>query len=158
MRKFVTLSLAAAALAGAAGVAYAQAGDGPALTRADVERRTAEAFARMDANGDGVLDREDREDRREAAFERLDADGNGALSREEFSAQREQRAERRGPGRRGGARMARRADTNRDGTVTGAEFASAALARFDRADADKDGTLSADERPARRMRRTRDDG
>src|SRR5688500_15583208 len=80
MRKFVTLSLAAAALAGAAGVAYAQAGEAPALTRAEVERRTSEAFARMDANDDGVLDREDRQDRPQAAFERLDADKSGALS------------------------------------------------------------------------------
>jgi hypothetical protein len=46
-------------------------------------------------------------------------------------------------GRDGGARAA---DTNNDGTVTQAEFASAALARFDRADANKDGTISGDER------------
>jgi len=159
MRKFVTLSIAAAALVGAAGVAYAQAADTPTLTRAEVEQRSAEAFARMDANGDGVLDREDRQDRRQAAFERLDADGNGALSLEEFSAKHEERAERRGPGRRGGARMGRAADTNRDGTITQAEFASAALARFDRVDVDKDGTISDSERPKRgSMRRFRDAG
>src|SRR5688500_9733318 len=150
MRKIVTLSLAAAALVGAGGVAYAQAGEGPALTRAQVEQRSAEAFARMDANDDGVLDRADRdarrqerfarrdadgdgklspadrEARRKAAFERLDADDDGALSFAEFSAQRpEPRADRRGPGRRGAERLGRHADTNRDGTVTQAEFASA---------------------------------
>jgi hypothetical protein len=57
---------------------------------------------------------------------------------------------------------ARAADTNRDGAVTRAEFASAALARFDRVDVDKDGTISADERPqrelTRRARRLRDAG
>jgi Ca2+-binding EF-hand superfamily protein len=165
MRKFLTLSLAVAALAGAAGVAYAQAGEArPALTRAQVEQRSAEAFARLDANDDGVLNPADREAGRKAAFDRLDADDSGAISFEEFSALREQRqglrAERRGPGRRGGPRtgprtgqrMARAADTNRDGTVTQAEFASAALARFDRIDVDKDGTISDSERPARRMR------
>jgi Ca2+-binding EF-hand superfamily protein len=186
MRKFVTLSLAAAALVGAGGVAYAQAGEGPALTRAQVEQRSAEAFALMDANKDGVLDRTDRdarrqerfarrdangdgevspadrEARRKAAFERLDADDDGALSLAEFSARAEQRderrADRRGPGRRGAARLGRDADTNRDGTVTQAEFASAALARFDRVDVDKDGTISANERPARRERRQRNAG
>ena len=184
MRKIVTLSLAAAALVGAGGVAYAQADEAPALTRAQVEQRSAEAFARMDANGDGVLDRTDRDARRQerfarrdangdgalspadrdarrkAAFERLDADKSGALSLAEFSARAEQRderrADRRGPGRRSAARLGRHADTNRDGTVTQAEFASAALARFDRVDVDKDGTISAGERPARRqMRRER---
>jgi hypothetical protein len=197
MRKFVTLSLATAALVGAAGVAYAQAGPGadraPARTRAEVEQRSAEAFARMDANDDGVLnhaDRDarrqerfarldanadgelspaDREARRKAAFDRVDADGSGAISFEEFSARREQRHELRGErreprlgmqrGRQGSPRLAHAADTNRDGTVTQAEFASAALARFDRIDVDKDGTISDSERPARRMmRRMRDAG
>ena len=197
MRKIVTLSLAATALIGAGGVAYAQASEAPALTRAQVEQRSAEAFARMDANDDGVVDQADRaarrqerfarrdangdgelnaadrEARRKGAFDRLDADRSGGISFEEFSAQREQRqearAERRGPrmalrgpGRRGGPRLGRAADTNRDGTVTQAEFASAALARFDRVDVNKDGTIGADERPARRMmrreRRLRDAG
>ena len=188
MRKYVTLSLAAAALVGAGGAAYAQAGEISALTRAQVEQRSAEAFARMDANDDGVLnqaDREarrqerfarldadrdgelgpaDREARRKAAFDRLDADRSGGISFEEFTALREQRQEARGerPGRRGRPGLARAADTNRDGTVTQAEFASAALARFDRVDVNKDGTIGADERPARRMmrreRRLRDAG
>lgn len=178
MRKIVTLSLAAAALAGAGGIAYAQADQAPPTTRAEVEQRSAEMFARMDANDDGKLDQTDRAARRaergadgearsKAAFDRLDADKSGAISFEEFAALREQRQElgrerRRGPGRHGSgpARFgARNTDTNRDGTVTQAEFASAALARFDRVDVDKDGTISADERPARRtMRRFRDAG
>ena len=196
MHKFLTLSLVSAALIGAGGIAYAQAGAAPErapLSRAEVEQRSAEAFARMDANDDGKLDRTDRAARREVRFARLDAnddgaldeadraarqkdrfaridtDRDGALSFEEFSAVREARAERRGaraerrgPGR-GGPRMVRAADTNRDGTVTQAEFASAALARFDRIDVDKDGTIGADERPAprrpmRRERRLRDAG
>jgi len=197
MRKFVTLSLATAALVGAAGVAYAQADpeadQRPALTRSEVEQRSAEAFARMDANDDGVLnqaDRDarrkerfarldanadgelspaDREARRKAAFDRVDADGSGAISFEEFSALREQRQELRGEGRGprlgmrrgrpGSPRLARAADTNRDGTVTQAEFTSAAFARFDRIDVDKDGTISDSERPAHgTMRRLRNAG
>ena len=59
--------------------------------------------------------------------------------------------------------MIRGADANNDGTVTQAEFADAALARFDRVDVNKDGTISAEERPQgrrmmRMMRRPRDAG
>jgi hypothetical protein len=144
MRKFFTLSLAAATLAGA-GAAYAQAGQAPErapLTRAAVEQRSAERFARMDANGDGVLDQADREARQKAMFARLDADKNGTISFEEFSAVREHRQ---------GRRAERSGHGARDGSVTRAEFTTAALARFDRTDADNDGTLGPDERPARPM-------
>jgi len=218
MRKFVTLSIAAVALIGAGGVAYAQADAGPArepLTRAQVEQRSAEAFGRMDANKDGVLNQADREARRDAheqqrftrldanhdgqlneadrearrkeTFDRVDADHNGGISYEEFAALRDQRGElsgerrgpetarferrrpggadgRRGPdGERGPDRMMRGADADHDGAITQAEFADAALARFDRVDANKDGTISADERPQgrrmmRMMRRPRDAG
>ena len=203
MRKIITLSLAAVTLIGAGGVANAQADRGPErgapVTRAQVEERSAEAFARMDANDDGVLnqaDRQarqqerfarldvnddgelnpaDREARRQQVFDRMDADNSGGISFEEFTALREQRQEQRaerreqaGPrlgmrGRPGGRGMARAADTDRDGTITQAEFAGAALARFDRIDANKDGTIGADERPAprrmmRRMRRAPDAG
>lgn len=166
MRKIIALPLAAAALAGAGGIAYAQAERGPAMARAEVEQRSAERFARMDANDDGVLDQGDRAARRKAAFERIDADKNGAIDFAEFSAQREARAERRGGdgarmGRRGhgGRGLARMADADKDGAITRAEFTGAALARFDRIDANRDGTISAEERAARRpMRRMRDAG
>ena len=71
MRKLVTLSLAAAVLAGA-GAAYAQAGQAPdraPLTRAAAEQRSAAMFARMDANGDGYVSAEDRQARRERRHE-----------------------------------------------------------------------------------------
>ena len=56
MRKFIALSFAAAALVGAGGIAFAQADQAPPATRAEVEQRSAEMFARMDANKDGKLD------------------------------------------------------------------------------------------------------
>ena len=134
------------------------------MTRAQAEQRSTDAFGRMDLNSDGVLNQADREAARHKAFDSVDADKDGAISFAEFDAQRgdrrEARAERRGPDGRGGrdgkgfARhggpggpgMARRADADHDGTVTKAEFTTAALARFDRADADKDGTISLEER------------
>lgn len=172
MRNTLKLSLAAVAALAASGAAYAQAERAPAerpeLTRAQVEARTAGAFARMDLNSDGVLNQTDREAREKAAFDRIDANHDGALSFAEFSAMRderqaargdsgEQRADRRVPGGPGlmmggrGPGMARGADADRDGSVTRAEFTGAALARFDRADADRDGKISGDER--RGMRR-----
>jgi len=205
MRKIIMLSLAAAAIAGAGGVAYAQADPqagprgerGPPATRVEAEQRSAAAFARMDANHDGKIDPADRavrlQDRQRQAFDRLDADRSDAISFEELSAGREQRGEARaergrpdgqhfgrrgrggpdgprfgrggrgGQGGQGGPGMARAADTDNDGAVTQAEFASVALARFDRLDANRDGTISADERPQprrmmRRERRQRDAG
>jgi Ca2+-binding EF-hand superfamily protein len=160
MRKTLVLSLIAAAAVGAGTAAIAQT-DRPDISRAQVQERAAQKFARLDANQDGKLDAADRELHREtrhkAAFERLDADKDGQISYAEFTAQGEARGERRAEMReaRGGrahpgrARFALRgADTDGDGSISQAEFASAALARFDRADADKDGTVSAEERRA----------
>lgn len=158
MRKSLTLSLAAATALVAGGAAYAQAAPRGETTRAETEQRTAELFGRMDANGDGVLNQADREAARRQAFDTIDADKDGAISFAEFDARRDQRreagAERRGPdraglGRRGGpggTGLARAADTDNDGTVTQGEFTTAALARFDRADANGDGTISLEER------------
>ncbi len=165
MRTSLTLSFAAATALLAAGAAYAQAEPRPeprgATTRADAEQRSAEMFGRMDANSDGVLNEADREAARRQAFESIDADKDGTISFAEFGSRREERsdarADRRGPGgpgergfdrrgRPGGPGMARAADVNKDGSVTQAEFTTAALVRFDQADADKNGTISREER------------
>ena len=54
-------------------------------------------------------------------------------------------------GMRGGrGMMGKMADTNGDGTITQAEFTTAALAHFDKADADHNGTVTAAERKAAR--------
>lgn len=145
------------------------------MTRTAVEQRAAAMFARLDVNGDARLteaDRAARDSRRaEDRFARLDTDGNGSLSREEFAAGADLRADRRGDrregmgdhraardmarmdgprGMRGGARqIVARADADRDGAVTQAEFASAMLARFDAADANHNGTIEPGERHAR---------
>ena len=110
----------AALLASAAAIAQvapvAQTQNAPAAkvhTRAEVQAKIAEHFAKLDTNRDGSLTKaevdaarqafrsqrgerraERREDRRENAFARMDTDKNGAISRAEWdaaSAQREQR-------------------------------------------------------------------
>ncbi|HEU4649967.1 MAG TPA: EF-hand domain-containing protein [Croceibacterium sp.] len=163
MRKSLLIVLSAAT-ALAAGSAYAQAESRSQpradMTRAVVEQRTSEMFGRMDTNADGVLNDADREASRKQAFDRIDTDKDGTISFTEFEARRGDRGEAREA--RGGARghefaergsrpfggrgMARQADADKDGTVTQAEFTTAALARFDQADADKDGTISLEER------------
>ena len=52
--------------------------------------------------------------------------------------------------------MVRGADADNDGSVTQAEFTTAALARFDRTDANSDGTVSRDERRSERRDRRHD--
>jgi Ca2+-binding EF-hand superfamily protein len=170
MRKSLTISLAAVTALVAATAAYAQAeprpeprdGPRPAMTRADVEQRTTEMFGRMDINDDGVLNQADREAAHRQAFDKIDADKDGMISFAEYQARgddrREDRAERGGPDAEGrgfgfghrGARsdhgLARTADADQDGTVTQAEFTTAALTRFDKADTNSDGTISNDER------------
>jgi len=47
--------------------------------------------------------------------------------------------------------MGMRADANKDGTITKAEFMAAPTAMFDKADANKDGKVTADEMKAARQ-------
>jgi len=118
-----------------------------------------------------VLNDADREAARRAAFDRVDADKDGAISFAEFEARRGDRGEARearrapdgpefarrgghrrsgpgfaGPGMHGDRGLARAADADKDGTITQSEFTTAALARFDKADANSDGTISLEER------------
>ncbi|MXP40425.1 hypothetical protein GRI75_02035 [Altererythrobacter soli] len=174
VRKLTLSLIAGAAAIAAGGVAFAQAAPaGKALTRADVQQHSAQAFERMDANQDGKIDQADRDARQKTRFDRVDADGNGAITYAEFTAARGERAERGQPGeggermgRRGGHRMGMRghgsfgrmieADANGDGAITQAEFQAAAVQRFDRADADKNGTVTREERKAARPQRSAD--
>lgn len=172
--KKIALILATGSLI-AAGAAIAQPmgerGERVPATRDAVITKTDEAFARMDANGDGVLSEADKAARMAERFAAMDTDGDDMLSEAEFMAahearaekreeRREMRGERRGGermgmrgkrgGRGAGEAMIKRADTNSDGQVTKAEFQAVALARFDKADTDGDGTISAEERQAAR--------
>lgn len=138
------------------------------MTRAALETRLQERFARLDADSDGAVTeaeigagREARSDRRgERAFEAIDTDSDGSISRAEFDAHHADRAggERRGRRnamRRGnrGERMLSRADADSDGRLTFAEMSTGALERFDRSDADRDGTVTPEERRAAREAR-----
>ncbi len=162
-------AISAAALA-MGGVAIAQSMDGPhkgwdsgPSTRAEAEQKAAEAFTRMDANGDGAINDQDHQARVAEHFATLDSNSDGSLSLEEFSARPQGHGKMRGDmdgmGRKGGGMghgghgghgmmMTKMADADKDGQVTAAEFTSAALARFDQADANKDGTVTKEEHAA----------
>jgi hypothetical protein len=155
-------AISAAALA-MGGIAIAQSMDGPhkgwdsgPSTRAEAQQHAAEAFARMDANGDGAINQQDHEARVAEHFASLDTNSDGSLTLAEFSAGPKGHGKMRGdkdgmgPGGPGGhgKMMSKMADTNKDGQVTAAEFTAAALSRFDQADANNDGTVTKEERKA----------
>jgi Ca2+-binding EF-hand superfamily protein len=148
-------------------------------TRAEVQTKIAEHFARLDTNRDGFVTkaeadaaraqfasrvRERSGERREKTFDRLDTNNDGAISKVEWdarSAQRGQRmAERAGGGRRHGmgamhgfgGRMFEMADANRDGRVSLQEAQAAALQHFDMVDANRDGQITREERMQMRQR------
>jgi hypothetical protein len=173
----ITLALASAAtLALVSSAVYAQGPAGPDkgadMTRAQLQQRTTEMFAKLDLNHDGKLDAVDQElfnkqrtaeqaQRQEARFEQLDTDKNGSLSRAEFNAGLEQTRERLADGGKAGKRGGKPGGPGGPGLakldgakpMTQAEFTAEALARFDRADANHDGTVNAAERQAQRAER-----
>lgn len=172
--------LAVPVLAAPGGAGRGDADGNGVVTRAEAQASAAQMFAKMDANKDGKLDAADRAAQRAAMqakrFTDLDADGNGSISRAEWdkhgadrAAKRAERGEARdnageaGEGRRHGMRgghhgkrgghhgmMMGKADANGDKAISHAEFQTAALARFDAADANKDGQVTPEERQAQR--------
>lgn len=92
-------------------------------------RRAPAAFADFDEDGDGSLDRAEYLGAVLRRFTPRDKDNNGLLSGAEF----------------GSGRGYQRADTNRDGNVSEAEFLRASEAAFRRADKNRDGKLKQDD-------------
>ena len=176
MQKLLIGGVATAVLiAGAAAIAQTQAPASPPAaskihTRAEVQAKVAEHFARIDTNRDGFVTKVEADavkaqrrekraeriaERREHRFEQIDTNNDGQISRAEFDATHAQRVAGR-DGHRGqfrgmrmGAlhgRMFDMADANRDGRVTLQEATGAALHHFDMADANKDGQITREER------------
>jgi hypothetical protein len=180
VNKKISLFTLAAALVAVPVLAAPGADGNAVQTRADAQARATQMFAKMDANKDGKLDATDRAaqraERQAKRFASLDADGNGSISKAEWdkhgadrAAKRAERGEKRaeageagegkrhhgmrgGHGKRGGhhGMMMGKADTDGDKAISQAEFQTAALARFDAADANKDGQVTAEERQAQR--------
>lgn len=147
------------------------------LTRAEAQANATQMFAKMDANKDGKVDATDRAARhaemQAKRFAAFDANSDGSISKAEWdqhgadrAAKRGERKEKRvaageaGEGKQGGMRGHHgkrgghggwmKADADGDKAISQAEFQTAALARFDAADANKDGQVTAEERQAQR--------
>jgi len=108
---------------------------------AGAETPADQAFARLDANGNGSLSRDEFLDLRRQMFAALDANGDGFLTREEIEAAR--------AGAQGGSRMQRgnriwQQDANGDGRLSLTEY-TAQTRGFDLADQNGDGALSRQE-------------
>lgn len=142
------------------------------VTRAEAQSATENLFTRLDANKDGAVTPEEGQTGARAIaqeeiearfktqdvnqdgrvtleesklpprfFEKLDKDGDKVLTRNEIDAGRHADS---------GRFMFTQADADRDGKVTRAEAAQAALARFDRIDDNSDGVIARAELVAKR--------
>jgi len=139
-------------------------------TRADVQARVTQRFAKLDANRDGFLTQAEAAtghaqrmammQKRRAAraqgsdsaamFERMDTNHDGVITRAEFDAvphpRHNRMAQRGAHAPRGAGQMFVMADVNHDGRVSLAEAQATALQRFDRLDVDHNGSLTPAER------------
>ncbi len=154
-------------------MAMADANKDGAVSRAELTAALDARFARMDADKDGKVTKSDRDAQRAARLDKrfasLDVDSSGQISKAEFAAAHDKArsGDRQGPGGHSGGRHMRgrggkmgmmgmgggfggRADADKDGTLTRAEFMTGPLAMFDKADANKDGTVTAAEQQAAR--------
>ncbi len=140
---------------------------GKPMTRADVETRVKQRFAKIDADRNGSVTKAEidggrnakMKERQDRHFTAMDANQDGLISRAEFDAGHAGRKHAemkhggsKHQGRRGfgHGKMFDRSDANADGKLTLAETMAKAMARFDAFDANKDGTLTPEERKAAR--------
>ncbi|KAA5603472.1 hypothetical protein F1188_19715 [Roseospira marina] len=118
----------------------------------------------MDGNGDGAVTRDEFDAFHTLAFTAMDADGDGTVERQAFIDSRQMPAGMMmgpGGGRYSEMRAQMRADrlgarfdmwdTDKNGTVTAAEFESVAAAHFAAMDLDGNGTVTRQEMAAKRM-------
>ena len=145
-------------------------GDG-AITLEEAKAKSADMFAKLDLDGNGSLTQEEMseagqkmraERRKEMAgkrFERLDLNDDGSVTREEMEEAAEKRMKRSGDrdfgkyhrggdyghhgkhGKRGDGPRFGRADTDKDGKVSLAEFNAGGEKMFKRFDRDDDGKI-----------------
>jgi hypothetical protein len=131
------------------------------VTRAQITAKLDADFGNLDSDKNGKASKAEVEkristetaaeiailnQRRTETFKKMDGNNDGQISRAEFDVAvpipKAPPAD--------AAPVLARFDTNKDGTITAAEFKAPTLSNFDRLDANKDGTLTAAEQQAAR--------
>jgi hypothetical protein len=110
------------------------------------QSREGSALEHADANQDGKITRQEYIDARAAQFARMDRNSDGVVD----DADSRDRADQSSRGKRAGAALRGRIDTDGDGKISKDEFVNAPTMLFDRFDADKNGELDAKELEAAR--------
>ncbi len=111
----------------------------PAVLPAALQAQSADAaFVRLDSDGNGAISRTEFLALREAMFLRIDADASASLSAAEIEAARQAMPAGRRPPK---DNRIWAQDANGDGLLTLAEYTSTTPG-FDRADRNRDGSLS----------------
>ncbi len=163
MTRFSLVSLMVGAATPAIAFAQAAAPAGSAapqsITRAQVSAKLDADYANLDADHDKKVTRAEVERRittennaelaaltrqRDESFRKLDANNNGTITRAEFDAV----AVLPKVPVPNATPVLTRFDTNKDGSITVAEYRGPTLASFDSVDTNKDGTVSAAEQQA----------
>ena len=161
MLKYGLIGAAALGLVMVPALAQDRGGKAGPVTRADVEARVKDRFAKIDANRDGSVTPAEmrthaqgkKAERRDKRFDALDANNDGAVSKSEFDAAPVANEGKRKRGMRmmrAARGMWKAADVNGDGQISLTEALARPLERFDRADTNRDGVMTPDERKAAR--------
>lgn len=135
---------------GGAAIAVAAGGERHGDHAARHEARLDHMFETFDLNADGKITRAEVEASREARFAASDANGDGKLTEAEMRAAMQKRAEARADRRV--KKILERADSDKDGAISLAEFNDTPRHRggkmFKRLDADGDGAVTREEAEA----------
>lgn len=149
LKTFATLSLAAALVAGIAEAQSYGFGAGPGWGRGGMMMNAPGRgrFPIIDADENGVISAEEAASAAEEVFAAMDSDDNAELTKDEYMAVRmgpqegwnktRQAAREKEKGDRFGVM-----DTDKNDSVSQAEFIANAKARFEAADGDKDGKVT----------------
>ncbi|MHA7970378.1 EF-hand domain-containing protein [Rhizobium sp. CAU 1783] len=149
LKTFATLSLAAALVAGIAEAQSYGFGAGPGWGRGGMMMNGPGRgrFPIIDADENGVISAEEAASAAEEVFAAMDSDDNAELTKDEYMAVRmgpqegwnktRQAAREKEKGDRFGVM-----DTDKNDSVSQAEFIANAKARFEAADGDKDGKVT----------------
>jgi len=117
----------------------------PAIVYASMDKgdndhpRLEKMFEKHDVNKDGKITRDEMSEKRHKLFDKLDMDEDGAVTMQEAKEGHAKLREKHM------AKFLMKIDTDSNGSISEAEFASFTMQKFKKADKDGDGNLTGDE-------------